>query len=99
MQADNICNALHSFLVRMAYTPESVSHEAVHAVEHIMHLLQPEDEQAVVEYYGLFGAERAALEDIAVRRGVTPEEMMETIDRCIRKLAITPEWEMIKKTI
>lgn len=99
MQADNICNTLHSFLVRMAYTPESVPHEAEHAVEHIMHLLQPEDEQAVTEYYGLFDTERVALDDIAARRGVTPEEMMETIDRCIRKLAITPEWEMIKKTI
>lgn len=99
MPADNISKTLHSFLVRMAYTPESVSHKAVHAVEHIMRLLPPDREQDVTEYYGLFDTERIALEDIAARRGMTPEQMMETIDGCVRKLAVTPEWQMIKQTI
>ncbi|MCX4293834.1 MAG: hypothetical protein OSJ56_07245 [Prevotella sp.] len=99
MPADNISKGLHSFLVRLSYTPESVSGDIVHAMEHIMHLLTPEDEHAVTGYYGLFGIERIALDEIAASRGVTPEEMMETIDGCVRKLAITPEWQMIQQTI
>lgn len=99
MPADNISKTLHSFLVRMSYMPESVNGDTAHAVEHIMHLLTPEDERAVTGYYGLFGTVRMALDEIAAERGVAPEEMMETIDGCIRKLAITPEWQMIQQTI
>ena len=65
MPADNISKGLHSFLVRLSYTPESVSGDIVHAMEHIMHLLTPEDEHAVTGYYGLFGMERIALDEIA----------------------------------
>ena len=96
---DRLSGELHSFLVRMAYTPESVSHDTEHGMEHIMHLLVPEDEAAVVSYNGLFGTERMSLEDIARSRNMSEEDMMATIDNCIRKIAVTPEWQLIKEKI
>lgn len=78
MPADNISKGLHSFLVRLSYTPESVSGDIVHAMEHIMHLLTPEDEHAVTGYYGLFGIERIALDEIAASRGYDMKKLAST---------------------
>lgn len=96
---DRLSGELHSFLVRMAYTPDAVSHDAAHGMEHILHLLGPEDEEALIRYYGLFGAVRMSLDDIAHSRGMSQEDMMAAIDRCIRRMAVTPEWQMMKQKI
>ena len=96
---DRISSELHSFLVRMAYTPEDISHDTEHGMEHLLHLLEPEDEEAVIHYYGLFGADRMSLDEIAHSRGMSAEDMMAAIDRCIRRIAVTPEWHMIKQKI
>lgn len=93
---DNLSSRLQSFLVRMGYSPESVSHDTAHAIEHLLRLLNPEDEDAVIHYYGLFGAERMALDELARERGLCPEDMMAAIDGCIRRIAVTPEWQEIK---
>jgi len=51
----------------------------------------------VTHYYGLFGAERKSLQEIAKVLELSEENAMERIDQCIRKLAVTPEWQMIKQ--
>lgn len=86
---------LQSFLVLMGYT-SAVPHDIEHKMEHLLHLLDADDEKAVISYYGLFGRDRQALDDIARRRGISPEDMMARIDASIRKIAITPEWQMMK---
>jgi DNA-directed RNA polymerase sigma subunit (sigma70/sigma32) len=70
-----------------------------HYLEHLLFLLPPEEEEAVTHYYGLFGCERKSLQEIAKELGLSQEETMERIDNCIRKLAVTPEWQMLHKTI
>ena len=57
------------------------------------------DEQTIVSYYGLFDEPRLSLDEIAEKRKETPELTLETIDKCIRKLAVTPEWQMMNKTL
>lgn len=96
---DRLSGELHSFLVRMAYTPEGIDHGTVHGMEHILHLLVPEDEEALIRYYGLFGTERMSLDEIARSRGMSQEDMMAVIDSCIRRIAVTPEWQLIKQKI
>jgi len=91
---DALSKSLHSYLVTLAY--EGATHEQEHQMEHLLALLYPEDEQALVSYYGLFDEPRLSLEEIAKMRGESPEETMAAIDRCIRKIAITPEWENLK---
>ena len=91
---DEISKTLHSYLVKMAY--EGVSHEQEHKMEHLLALLYPEDEQALISYYGIFGEPRLSLDEIARKRSETPETTMAVIDRSIRKLAVTPEWQMIR---
>ena len=64
--------------------------------KHNPDIIVPEIE-AILYYFGILGREQMSLADISERRGVTQETMMESIDINIRKLAVTPEWQEIKK--
>ena len=94
---DVLTRSLHSFLVRIGLNPMSITPQTEHYLEHLLFLLPPEDEKAVTHYYGLFGCERESLQDIAKELGLSQEDAMERIDQCIRKLAVTPEWQMIRQ--
>ena len=95
---DALTRSLHTFLVRIGLNPMSISPQTEHYLEHLLFLLPPEDEEAVTHYYGLFGCERKSLQDIAKELGLSQEDAMARIDQCIRKLAVTPEWQMIRQT-
>ena len=94
---DTLSQSLHSFLVTMAY--EGAAHEQEHQMEHLLALLDPHDEQALISYYGLFGEPRLALDEIARSRRESPELTMALIDNSIRKLAVTPEWQLMKSKL
>ena len=94
---DALTQSLHSFFVRIGLDPTNVSPQMEHYLEHLLFLLPPEEEKAVTHYYGLFGCERKSLQEIAKELGLSQEEAMERIDRCVRKLAVTPEWQMLKQ--
>ncbi|MBP3757112.1 MAG: hypothetical protein J6I61_07525 [Prevotella sp.] len=91
---DPLSRELQTFLVRMGY--EGIDHTTEHMMEHLVALLNPDEEEALVHYYGLFGEERKALDDIAKDRNEEPETTLAAIDKSIRKIAVTPEWQMIK---
>ena len=96
---DALTRSLHSFLVRIGLNPESLSPQMEHYLEHLLYLLSPEEEEAVTHYYGLFGFQRLSLQEIAAELELSQEDAMERIDQCVRKLAVTPEWQMMKQTI
>ncbi len=90
---DSISQSLHSFLVTLAY--EGATHEQEHQLEHLLALLNPQDEQLIVSYYGLFDEPRLSLDEIARKRNEDPEQTMAVIDTAVRKLAVTPEWQQV----
>lgn len=94
---DRLTRSLHTFLVRVGLNPERISPQTEHYLEHLLYLLPPEEEEALTNYYGLFGTERKSLQEIAAALELGQEEAMERIDQCVRKLAVTPEWQMIKQ--
>ena len=94
---DALTRSLHTFLVRIGLNPMSISPQTEHYLEHLLYLLPPEDEEAMTHYYGLFGCERRSLQEIAKELGLSQEDTMERIDQCVRKLAVTPEWQMIRQ--
>ena len=77
----------------------SINPQMEHYLEHLLYLLPPEEEEAVTHYYGLFGSERKSLQEIAKELELSQEDALARIDQCIRKLAVTPEWQMLKQTI
>ena len=96
---DYLTRQLHSFLVRVGLNPTSISPQMEHYLEHLLYLLPPEEEEAMTHYYGLFGSQRLSLQEIAAELELSQEDAMERIDQCIRKLAVTPEWQMLKRKI
>ena len=96
---DALTRSLHSFLVRVGLNPMSLSPQMEHYLEHLLYLLPPEEEEAVTHYYGLFGSERKSLQEIAAELELSQEDTMERIDKCVRKLAVTPEWQMMKQIL
>ena len=96
---DYLTRQLHSFLVRVGLNPTSISPQMEHYLEHLLYLLPPEEETAVTHYYGLFGSQRLSLQEIAAELELSQEDAMERIDQCVRKLAVTPEWQMLKRKI
>ena len=99
MPTDNLTKELHSYLVRIGINPTSVTPQMEHYLEHLLYLLPPEEEEAVTHYYGLFGCERKSLQEIAKELKMSQEDAMARIDQSVRKLAVTPEWQMLKQTI
>lgn len=93
---DALSRELQTFLVRMGTDKGGIPEQAEHYIEHLLHLLDTADEDAMVHYYGLFGAEQMALGEIARANGIPDEDMIARIDACLRRLAVTPEWQMIK---
>lgn len=96
---DELTKELQRFLVQLHYSPQDVSPQIVHYIEHLIHLLPVKDEEAVAHYFGILGQEQLALDELAQQRGLSPERMMEQIDNHLRKLAVSPEWQMLKQLI
>ena len=96
---DALTRSLHTFLVRVGLNPTTISPQTEHYLEHLLYLLPPEEEEAVTHYYGLFGAQRLSLQEIAKELESSQEDAMERIDQCVRKLAVTPEWQMLNQIL
>lgn len=91
----SLTRTLQSFFVEMGQRPDEVPESIEHYMEHLLHLLETDDEEDIIDYYGLFGSERLSLHEIAARRAVADEAMMERIDKNVRRLTVTPEWQSL----
>ena len=96
---DALSQELHDFLIRLGQNPGCVSEKVRHYVKHIMHLVYADDEDMLQQYYGLFGNDVKPLEDIARERKVSTDTMLRIIEADLRKMAVSPEWQMVKQLI
>lgn len=96
---DALSQELQDFLIRLGKEPECVSEKTKHYIKHIMHLVYAADEDMLQQYYGLFGNDVKTLEDIAHERHVSCETMQKIIEADLRKMAVSPEWQMVKQLI
>lgn len=94
---DTLSNELHDFLVRLGKDPHCVSEKVEHYMKHILHLLSVNDETLLLRYYGLFGNKKVPLTELAHTYGTNEEVLVQVIETSLRKLAITPEWQMVKQ--
>ncbi len=96
---DSLSQELQDFLIRLGKEPGCVSEKVEHYIKHIMHLVYADDEDMLQQYYGLFGNDVKPLEDIARERHVSNETMLKIIQANLRKMAVSPEWQMVKQLI
>ena len=76
---DTLTKELQTFLVRLSYQPETVSHQTEHYLEHLFHLLPADEEEAVLHYFGVLGHRQEPLAQLARERNLSSEAMMEQI--------------------
>lgn len=96
---DALSQELQDFLIRLGKEPNCVSEKIRHYIKHIMHLVYADDEDMLQQYYGLFGNDVKTLEDIAHERHISNETMLKIIEANLRKMAVSPEWQMVKQLI
>ena len=63
----------------------------------LLTMLGPIDKDIIDAYYGLFGTPQASEDQLAAKYRITVEAIREIIVKDLRRLSITPEWQMIKK--
>ncbi|MCI1742578.1 MAG: hypothetical protein LKI18_09625 [Prevotella sp.] len=96
---DKFSKELQDTLIQLGQVPDHFSEQLEHYIKHLLHLLTVQDEVIFQEYYGLFGTEIHPLDDLAYKHGTDTETMMNIIEKNLRKLAITPEWQQVIKPL
>lgn len=66
-------------------------------VDILLTMLGEVDKAILSAAFGLFGASPETRDALAKRYGVSPEAIDEIIDKDLRKIAITPEWQMMEQ--
>ncbi len=61
----------------------------------LLTMLGPIDEHIIEACYGLFGQQRMPAEAIAQQYGLTVDSLTDIIAKDLRRLAVTPEWQML----
>lgn len=94
---DALSLELQDFLIRLGKNPSCVSEKVEHYIKHILHLLNVEDERLLIRHYGLFGQRPASIDALTEESGKSTDEILTAIERSLRKLAVTPEWQMVRQ--
>ena len=93
---DDLSKELQDFLISMGKDEKRFGERLTGYTRQIINMLYSTDAQILEEYYGLFGQEPHWLDDLAHRYKVSPEIMQQGIEACLRKIAVSPEWQQIK---
>lgn len=93
---DALSDELHHFLRRLGERPEQVGDKLQGYVRALLRLLTPADEQLVMRHYGLFGCTAESAEQLASQYNTDAETVRQVLAQCLRKIAVTPEWQSVK---
>lgn len=92
---DKYSQQLDSFLRLLAKGSFLITDRDKANMQVVLAMLGPIDEEIVDSYYGIFNVPRQPLDAIANRYHLRPIELQTAIEKDLRRLAITPEWQMM----
>lgn len=93
---DQLSKELEDYLIRLHKEPNGIGDKMVTYTERLLNLLNVKDAELLEQYYGILGFNAYPIEELAHRNGTTPDVIIKGIEVCLRKLAVTPEWQMMK---
>ena len=96
MFMDSLSKELQDFLIRLGKDEKGVGDKLAGYTRQLINMLYSTDAQIIEEYYGFFGNEPHRLEDLAHKYKTTQELMQQGIEACLRKIAVSPEWQQIR---
>lgn len=94
---DAYAKQVHNFLKLMNDSVLLVSEQNKANMDILITMLGALDKEIICDCYGLFGTPQKPLADIAKKHRVKPEVINEIIAKDLRKIAITPEWQIIQQ--
>ena len=96
MTMDNLSIELQEFLIRLGMDEKAIGDRLAGYMRELINMLYSSDARIIEEYYGLFGNEPHTIEQLASRYNASPEALKKGIEACLRKIAISPEWQQIR---
>ncbi|MDD6378994.1 MAG: hypothetical protein SPL37_05830 [Prevotella sp.] len=93
---DDLSKELQDYLIRLGKDEKSVGEKLAGYTRQLINILYSSDARILEEYYGLFGNEPQSLDQLSARYKTTPDIMEKGIEACLRKIAVSPEWQQIK---
>lgn len=94
---DAYAKQVHNYLKLMKESVLLVSEQSKANMDILITMLGALDKEIICDCYGLFGTPQKPLADIAEKHQVKPEVITEIIAKDLRKIAITPEWQMMQQ--
>lgn len=92
---DKYSQQLHRYLLLLSRSALLVKEGDRRNMRTLLTMLGPLDQQIVEARYALFGQSGADLDALARRYRLTAGQLDEIIAKDLRRLAITPEWQML----
>ena len=92
---DKYSQQLDSFLQLLEQGSFLITDRDKANIQVVLAMLGPVDEEIFESYYGIFNVPRQSLETIADRYHLRPVALQQAIEKDLRRLAITPEWQMM----
>lgn len=96
---DQLSEELSVFLTRLHQQPFSISEKVKHFMKHLIYLLPDKEVELITSFYGIFDSPEKTVDVLASQEHITVEQLQERVSHDLRRLAITPEWQMIKQLI
>lgn len=96
---DALTAEMHAVLMHLGQNPGCISHRMEHYIEHIFHLLPADHETIALQYFGILGKTAVPLDRLAETNGYSLETIAMQIETDLRRLAVTPEWQMVRRLI
>ncbi len=86
---------LHELLLLMSHSRLLVTEHLVANIDILITMLGDTDRDIICTHYGLFGHERKPLSAQAEKYRLTAETLEQIIEKDLRKIAITPDWQAL----
>ena len=96
---DKIAQPLDKYLQLASQSALLVSQADKANLDVLLTMLGPVDKDIIVAYYGLFGSMRMSAAQLAAKYRITPEAILDIITKDLRRLSITPEWQMMLRQL
>ena len=96
---DKITQPLDKYLQLASQSALLVSQADKANLDVLLTMLGPVDKDIIVAYYGLFGSMRMSAAQLAAKYRITPEAILDIITKDLRRLSITPEWQMMLRQL
>lgn len=96
---DRFSEQFHHFLLLAHGSALLVSKEDLANLSSLLNLVAPADRTILISAYGLFGEAVTTVDDMADKYKIDKDVIGQRIERDLRLIAVSPEWQMMLRQL